>query len=419
MRFNQNTTHAYSIWLFITLFYCYQYVLRLIPNIIMPELMYRFSLTAPEFGAFAGTYYIGYIIMQIPLGLLLSRFGVKLIIPLSILIVALGLLPIILSDSWQLIIFGRFLTGIGASAAIIGAFQIFRIIFPKHFIRMLGVLVSISLLAVDYISSPLSNMVKNIGVEQTVCYLCLAGVILALVTYLSLPKIPVSKSTTILSDLREIFSSRKILIVSILAGLMIAPLEGFADAWGAIFIQKVYNLDRDISLSLVATILTGMCIGSLVLPYLAEKTNSYYYITLISALVMSVCFIIMLSGIGNTSTLYLINFVIGLFSAYQVVIIPKIATYARLELGGTVTAVSNMIIMFFGYIFHKIIAYRIENNSAHEVIYTENFYTYQDYINGIAIIPLALLIAAVGFSIIILIKFRAKPKENSHVSVIN
>lgn len=405
--------------MFITLFYCYQYVLRLLPNIIMPELIHKFSLTAPEFGTFAGTYYIGYILMQIPFGLLLSRFGVKLIIPLSIFIAALGSLPIVLSDSWQLVIFGRFLIGVGASAAIIGAFQIFRIIFPKHFTRMLGALVSVSLLAADYISSPLFNMVQSIGVEQTVYYLCLAGVTLALVTYLSLPKIPVSRNTTILSDLNEIFSNKKIIIVSLLAGLMIAPLEGFADAWGATFIQEVYKLDRDISLSLVATILTGMCIGSLALPYLAEKTNSYYHITLISAIVMGFCFIIMLLGIGNTSALYIINFIIGFCSAYQVVIIPKIATYVKLELGGMVTAVSNMIIMFFGYIFHKTIAYRIESNSNHEVMNAENFYTYQDYISGITIIPLALLIAAVGFSVIILIQFKSRRKKPSHLSAIN
>ena len=86
---------SFLVWLCLTLFYCYQYVLRVLPNIIMPEVLVKYSIGAAEFGSFAGLYYIGYIIVHIPVGILLARYGSKQILPLFVGITALGLIPLV------------------------------------------------------------------------------------------------------------------------------------------------------------------------------------------------------------------------------------------------------------------------------------------------------------------------------------
>ncbi len=389
-----------TIWLFITLFYCYQYILRLLPNIIMPELMEKFSIGAVSFGEFAGIYYIGYILMQIPFGLLLSRFGGKLVIPISIIIAALGILPIA-GDNWQLAILGRFFIGVGASAAIVGAFQIFRIIFPQHFTRMLGALVCVSVLTAVYLVKPLTAITNNIGIEEMVHILVIGGFILAAATYVVLPKMPTSKTANVWIDVKAIISNKKLLIMSILAGLMIAPLEGFADAWGTAFIKIIYGVDRNTADSIVSSILTGMCIGSILLPYLAEKFKSSYGTTLIAGILMAFCFAILLTGLGSTPILYAICIVIGIGSAYQVVIISHISTYVKMQLSGMAAAVSNMIVMAFGYLFHKTIASVIENNPDTMVVDSIPVYSYDAYLYGISVIPVALSIASIGFATVI------------------
>lgn len=387
------------IWTLVTLFYCYQYVLRLLPNIIMPELMEKFSIGASQFGSFAGIYYIGYILMQIPVGLMLSRFGSKKILPLSIIIAALGSLPIAMSDNWQLVITGRFMIGVGTSAAIVGAFQIFREIFPQYFSRMIGALVCVGLLTAIYISKPLAIVIKNVGFKEMVHILVIAGIILALITYIMLPKSRGSKNANVIADIKEIIKNKNLIIISILAGLMVAPLEGFADAWGTTFIRMVYDIERSTADSIVSTILTGMCIGSILLPYLAEKTKSYYGTTLISAIIMSLCFGYMLTGKGSIFILYSLSLIIGICCAYQIVIISHISTFVKLPLSGMAAAVSNMIIMAFGYFFHKTIAYVIENHSS--VAGNSTSYSYDAYICGISVIPIAMVISAIGFSVVI------------------
>lgn len=399
---------AIIVWFFVTLFYCYQYILRLLPNVIMPELMQQFSIGALEFGEFAGIYYIGYILMQIPFGLLLSRFGGKIVIPISVVILALGILPVSIGDSWQLVILGRFFVGVGSSAAIVGAFQIFRAVFPGHFTIMLGAMVCVGLLTAVYISKPLSVVIHNIGIETAVHSLVIAGLILAALTYLVLPKMPTSKAENIWTDIKEIICNKKLLVMSFLAGLMVAPLEGFADAWGTAFIRVVYNIERSTADSIVSTILTGMCVGSIILPFIAEKTKRYYATTITAGVIMALCFGFLLTGEGTIFMLYAISLIIGICSAYQVVIISRISSYVKLQLSGMAAAVSNMIVMSFGYAFHKIIAYVVEYNAQVKIIDSVTTYSYNDYICGISIIPIAITIAVLGFTWAILFKYRPK-----------
>ncbi len=380
MEKKSNNFNYFIIWALVTLFYCYQYVLRLLPNVIMPELMKKFSIGANEFGDFAGIYYIGYILMQIPIGVLLGRFGAKKILPISILIAAFGILPMGMKTSWELVIFGRLLIGIGASAAIVGAFQIFREIFPNRFAQMIGSFVCVGLLTAIYISKPLSNVSQDIGFEEMVYIIFIAGIVLSALTFIALPRSKVSRSENIVSEIINILTSYKVIIMSILAGLMVAPLEGFADAWGTAFMRMVYDLDRQTSDSIVGTILTGMCIGSIIVPYIADKTRKYYGVTIASGVIMAICFGFMLTGYPSKMALYLLCLMIGVCCAYQIVIISHISTFVKLPLSGMASAVSNMIIMAFGFIFHKTIAAVIESAPGKIIVDNIPIYSYDAYI---------------------------------------
>lgn len=410
MTQNRQIITATIVWIFVTLFYCYQYVLRLLPNVIMPELMQQFSIDAEGFGEFAGIYYIGYILMQIPFGILLSRFGGKIIMPISIITLALGVLPISIGDNWQLVILGRFFVGVGASAAIVGAFQIFRAVFPAHFSLMLGSMVCIGLLTAVYISKPLSLVIHTLGISTAVNLLVISGAILALITYAILPKMPTSKSENICTDIKEIIFNGKLLLMSFLAGMMVAPLEGFADAWGTAFIRVVYGIERATADAIVSNILTGMCVGCIILPFIAEKTQKYYLTTIFSGIIMALCFTFMLQGNAGENALYAICLIIGIFSAYQVVIISRISTYVKVQLSGMAAAISNMIVMSFGYAFHKIIAYMVAHNAEVKMVDSVVTYGYNDYISGIMVIPIAIIIAVIGFVWAALFKYRSKKK---------
>lgn len=397
------------IWLCVTLFYCYQYILRILPNIIMPELMVKFGIVAPEFANFASIYYIGYIVVHIPIGIALSRFGSRLSLSICILLSAIGLIPLIYTSNWSFVLIGRLLTGIGSSAAIVGALQIYRNIYPKSFTRMLGLTVCFGLMTIVYISAPLTKAVSQVGISASVHIILIIGLVLTIVSFCLLPKTENSiTEQNIWIDIKSTLINYKIIIVSILAGLMVGPLEGFGDAWGTAFIIKLYGFDRTVSGSIIGTIFSGMCIGSIIIPFIADKTNSHYLTTLLSASVMGVLFIYLLSsGNKNLIALEWACRIIGIFCAYQIIIIAKISSFVPERLSAIAASIANMIIMAFGPIFHKSIGYIANRSWDGEMSDGMPVYSANDYISAITIIPAAMAIAIIGFAIF-MVKDRKK-----------
>ncbi len=299
MRNNkENKLIHFSIWLSVTVFYCYQYILRVMPNIIMPDLIDNFGINASDFGSFAGVYYVGYIGIHIPIGILISKFGARKVLSICILCTVLGIAPIIYSTSWNMVIFGRFMTGIGSSAAIVGALQIFRIIYPNHFTKMLGISVSLAVVTVVFIGSPLSKFIINFGIVNAINIIMIAGVLLAGINYILMPKsIDAEYDKDISGSIKAVMGNYKLIFASILAGCMVGPMEGFADAWGSAFLIQVHHLEKVVADDTIVTIFLGMCVGSLILPNIAERTGCFYLITIISGMVMIACFSYILTKI--------------------------------------------------------------------------------------------------------------------------
>lgn len=395
---------AMLVWCCITFFYCYQYVLRIIPNIIMPSIMSKYNIGATEYGSFAGIYYIGYVLVHIPIGILLTRFGAKKILPISIILTAAGIVPLVYFDSWNSVIIGRFLTGVGSSAAIVGALQIFRILYPQNFARMLGMMVSLSLITAVYSGKPLSIVIASIGISATINILLISGVVLAVATYFLLPKSASESShSELMADIKAIICNYKLIFASLFAGLMVGPLEGFADAWGSAFLVSVYGFTKIAADSTVLAILLGMCIGCIILPYVADKTKLYFGTTIFSGVVMIVLFIYLLQRTISVNNIYYACITIGFFCAYQVIIIAKISTFVSEERSGMAGAVVNMIVMAFGWVFHNSIGITLDKFWTGQMQNEIKIYSPEAFIKAISIIPIATCIAIIGLSIIAMI----------------
>src|SRR4051794_14038806 len=145
----------WSAWFIVSFFYAYQYVLRVIPSVMMDDIKTRFAFSAESFGQFSGIYYIGYSLMNLPLGAILDRYGAKKTLPFFIALTVAGILPIVYCDHWIYPIIGRLMVGMGSSAAILGVFKIIQVSFEKTFSRMLSYSVAIGLAGAIYGGRPI------------------------------------------------------------------------------------------------------------------------------------------------------------------------------------------------------------------------------------------------------------------------
>jgi predicted MFS family arabinose efflux permease len=381
---------TWSIWIIASVFYAYQYILRVMPNIMLADIMQRFDIDAAVFGQFSGVYYIGYSLLHLPVGIFLDRFGPKKAMTACILLTVIGLMPLIFAHHWMYPILGRFLIGLGSSAAILGVFKIVRLAFSESlFPRMLSLSVTIGLIGAIYGGGPVSYMREKLGYETVVQIFAVVGLALAVITYWIIPNIQSATQNSILSDVKEVLKNRKVIGSCICAGLMVGPLEGFADVWGNAFLKEAYGYDASFAASVLSLIFIGMCFGSPVLSFIAEKVGNYLLAIVVAGLVMGGVFVLLLSCKVISPVLSAGFVLIGICSSYQILAIYKASTYARPEVAGLTTAVANMIIMIFGYGFHASIGAVVNALGGP--------HSSRAILCGVSVIPIALFLGVSGF----------------------
>jgi predicted MFS family arabinose efflux permease len=387
---SKSQTVVWSVWIIASVFYAYQYILRVMPSIMLDNIMQQFHIDAATFGQFSGIYYIGYSLMHLPIGIMLDRFGPRKVMTGCTLLTVVGLLPLIFAEHWVYPIVGRLLIGMGSSAAILGVFKIVRMLFSEaRFPRMLSFSVTIGLIGAIYGGGPVSYMCEAWGCNTVVQIFAWMGVALAAITYWIVPDVKNAWQSTVLSDIKEVLTNRRVMGTCIFAGLMVGPLEGFADVWAAAFFKTVYGFEGGVAASLPSLIFIGMCFGSPVLTLIAEKVGGFLPTIIGAGVAMALSFFALLTFPLTKGVISLSFVAAGVCCAYQILAIYKASTYVREQVVGLTTAMANMIIMVFGYGFHTMIGSIVNALGGPG--------SSKAFVWGISVIPIALCLGVLGF----------------------
>src|SRR5438132_1195422 len=91
-RKSQIFTNLYGwlIWILSALFMFYKYAIEVSPSVMTHDLMKDFSISGAQLGNLAACYFYSYLIMQIPAGILVDRWGPRKVTTLAIFVCATG-----------------------------------------------------------------------------------------------------------------------------------------------------------------------------------------------------------------------------------------------------------------------------------------------------------------------------------------
>ena len=138
---------AWSIWLLSALFMFYKYAIEVSPSVMTTTLMKTFHVGGMELGNLAACYFYAYLLLQIPAGLLLDKFGPRKTTTLAIALCAIGSLVFAGASSLFIAGVGRFLTGIGAAFAAVNCLKLIANWFPfRQFAFMAGLMMTMAML---------------------------------------------------------------------------------------------------------------------------------------------------------------------------------------------------------------------------------------------------------------------------------
>jgi MFS family permease len=105
--------------------YFLSYGLRSVNAVIAPELMHELHITAAGLGLLTSAYFLAFGLFQLPLGLLLDRFGPRRVEAALLLVAATGCVMFGVGSSLATLALARALIGLGVSSCLMASFKAF------------------------------------------------------------------------------------------------------------------------------------------------------------------------------------------------------------------------------------------------------------------------------------------------------
>ena len=117
--------------------YFLSYLYRSTNAVLAPYLSSDLNLNAEQLGLITSAYFLTFGLFQLPLGVLLDKYGARKVQSILFLIAAIGAILFSLgNDVWSLVT-ARGLIGLGVSGALMAAFKAFAVWFPKERLPLL------------------------------------------------------------------------------------------------------------------------------------------------------------------------------------------------------------------------------------------------------------------------------------------
>ena len=110
--------------------YFLSFFYRNVNAVISRDLAREFDLTASDLGFLTSMYLLAFAAFQLPLGVLLDRYGPRRVVASLLCVAGLGALIFALARDFTLLALGRALIGLGVSAGLMGAIKAFTLWFP-------------------------------------------------------------------------------------------------------------------------------------------------------------------------------------------------------------------------------------------------------------------------------------------------
>ncbi len=240
---------------------------------MVADLMRSFSVGAAVLGNLSAFYFYAYSGLQIPVGLLLDRFGPRRLMSLAALGVAVGTLLFAVSTTIEGAYAGRLIIGAGCAFSWAGTLAIVNQWFPSRFAVLAGVSQMVAMGGAILGQAPLAAVVESTGWRATLQMLAIVGGVLAVSIYWivrdrtrpasSMDRPPTSTDTVVRNPQTWLAAG---------FGLaMTAPMLAFGALWGVPYLSAVHGIERTEAAGIASLVFLGNGLGGVLIGWWSDR----------------------------------------------------------------------------------------------------------------------------------------------------
>lgn len=245
--------------------YWFSYFVRNVNAVIVPELARDLGLGASGLGLLTSVFLVSFALVQLPLGLLLDRYGARRVEAGFLGMAALGCVLFASGQSLGQLMFARMLIGIGVAACLMAAFKTFGEWFGRErqaslnasimFVGVLGGLTA---------SSPLAWLAGLYGWRVIFVFLAVLALLCAALVLTTPEQRMLQQKISFrqqLDEFRGIFYSRAFWRLALPAALFIGGFVALQGLWAVPWLMEFNGYSREVAADHLLLLNLGLLLG--------------------------------------------------------------------------------------------------------------------------------------------------------------
>ncbi len=412
---------AWLVWGFAASFYFSDYMARVALSVMHRDLQLAFGMNETQFGILSASFYVPYVLMQIPVGLMVDRMSIRWTLTVMSLFTAVACCIFGLANGLLMASLGRMLIGFTAAFAFISALRLATSWFPATMMGLLsGLTQAVGMLGAASGQAPVSFLVAGVGWRHTMLVIAALFVVLEAFLCQFVRDTPRSKScgaSHVKSEVLGVFASLRIAlgesqtwINALYAGFVFAPTVVIGEALGAAYLEFGRGLNAHAAAFTVGLIFIGWGVGGPLAGLLSDKIGRRKPIMVGSAC----CSLLLISWVVfapsiSQATAYTLFFIFGLTNTGMAIAYAVSTELHHRSVVGITIAFTNMTSIFIGALFQPLVGHMIDTAAGVRAYNLEKL-TLSDFQFGLYLLPLC---SAVALILSVLVKETyCKPLKN-------
>ena len=263
------------------LFVLYQFLLQGSTSLMVPKLMHDLCLDLTQIGFLSSAFFYPYILLQIPSGILIDKFGPRKVLSVSAFLLAIGVIGFSFSEGFITANTLRIMMGISSAPGVACAMVLAARWFPQKFTIVAGIIEMMGMLggaAGDYF---LDLCIHCYGWRLAMLICGIVGLVLTLLILVfvrSPTSIQQSSNLSLHKQNKHTYKHFMQLLKNIEAwkhclfgGFIFTIISAFASLWSIGFLEALYPNESKAGAFGTAFVFIGAALGAIVSGWLANK----------------------------------------------------------------------------------------------------------------------------------------------------
>jgi len=350
-----------------TIFFLYAFVHRVSPSIMTGELMRDFNANGAAIGALSSMYFYTYAALQIPVGVLVDRYGPRKLLALSAVVSAAASIGFAISPTVFAASVSRAFIGASVAFAFVGTLSIATTFFkPARFAMLAGLLLAVGMAGAMVGQAPLRLLVESAGWRGSYYVLAVWAVVLAVLAWFIVPRRPDAAKPHDSSGrpmvVWPVFSNAQTWLCGGIGFGLTSVMLAFGGLWSVPWLMTVYGLPATDASFLTSTIFVGWLIGAPIMGWLSDKTQRRKPIVIVGAVVGLISFsVIVLVPELSRSTLQILYFINGLGGSCMVVCFGLVREWNTPAGSATAIGFTNMCVVASGAVLQPLVGLMLDS----------------------------------------------------------